>query len=218
MFLNYPNNPTGATASLDYFKEVAAFAAKNKIMVVHDAAYTEIYFEEKPHSFLEVPGAKDIAIEMHSLSKTYNMTGWRVAFAVGNAQIIQGLAKVKSNVDSGIFQALQWAGIRALQMTDEERAPLLKTYQERRDVLVEGLRQAGWKVKSPKASFYVWTTVPEGYDSKSLALKLLNDIGIVATPGVGFGKSGEGYIRFSLTVPVTRLREAVQRLKDAVLV
>ncbi len=218
MFLNYPNNPTGAIASLDFFKKVFRFANERNIIVCHDAAYTEIYYENKPPSFLQVEGAKEIGVELHSLSKTYNMTGWRIGFAVGNAQILQGLAKVKSNLDSGIFQAIQWAGIRALSLTEKERAPLLNTYRERRDVLLKGLKEAGWKVSPLDASFYVWAKVPEGYDSKSLALKLLEETGIVATPGVGFGKSGEGYIRFSLTVPVKRIYEAVARLKNVVLV
>ncbi len=218
MFLNYPNNPTGAVASLDFFKKVVRFANERNIIVCHDAAYTEIYYENKPPSFLQVEGAKEIGVELHSLSKTYNMTGWRIGFAVGNALALQGLAKVKSNLDSGIFQAIQWAGICALSLSDSDRAPLLNTYRERRDVLLKGLKDAGWKVSPLEASFYVWAKVPEGYDSKSLALKLLEETGIVATPGVGFGKSGEGYIRFSLTVPVKRIYEAVTRLKSVVLV
>ncbi|MBI1883506.1 MAG: LL-diaminopimelate aminotransferase [Chlamydiae bacterium] len=218
MFINYPNNPTGATASLDFFKEAVQFAKKNNILVCHDAAYTEVYYEEKPHSFLEAEGAKEIGIEFHSLSKTYNMTGWRIGFAVGHAPVIQGLAKVKSNVDSGIFQAIQWAGIRALSFSDRDREELLKTYRERRDVLMAGLKEAGWKVKAPKASFYIWASLPEGTSSKAMALRLLSETGIVATPGVGFGVSGEGYIRFSITVPVARIREAVLRLKKVALV
>lgn len=217
MFLNYPNNPTGATAPLDFFEKVVLFARERNIIVCHDGAYTEIYYDDKPPSFLQVKGAKEVGIELHSLSKTYNMTGWRVGFAVGHAQVIQGLAKVKSNIDSGIFQAIQWAGIQALSLTQSDRQILLDTYRERRDVLLAGLKEMGWKVNPLKASFYVWAKVPEGYDSKTLALKLLEGTGIVATPGVGFGKSGEGYIRFSLTVPVLRIREAVTRLKSVVL-
>jgi LL-diaminopimelate aminotransferase len=200
---------------LDFFERVVKFAKENQIMICHDAAYTEIYYDKKPPSFLEASGAKDVGIEFHSLSKTYNMTGWRVGFAVGNAQMIQGLAKVKANLDSGIFQAIQLAGIKALSLGEKEREGLLKTYQERRDILVQGLKEAGWKVKTPTASFYIWASLPENYDSKGLALKLLEEIGIVATPGIGFGPSGEGYIRFSLTMPVDRIQEAVLRLKKS---
>jgi LL-diaminopimelate aminotransferase len=216
MFLNYPNNPTGATATLDFFKRVLQFAKKHQIIVCHDSAYTEIYYGDKPPSFLQIPGAKEMGIEFHSLSKTFNMTGWRVGFAVGNAELIQALAKVKSNLDSGIFQAIQWAGIKALSLSDKDREGLLKTYQERRDVLVQGLQEAGWSVKAPQASFYIWASFPGNRDSRSLALKLLEEMGIVATPGVGFGPSGEGYVRFSLTMPVDRIREAAERLKRLV--
>lgn len=212
MFLNYPNNPTGATASRDFFEKAIRFADHHQIILCHDAAYTEIYYDERPHSLLEFEGGKEIGVEFHSLSKTYNMTGWRIGFAVGNAKFIQGLAKIKSNLDSGIFYAIQWAGVRALQMTDGDRRGLLDTYRERRDVLVEGLKRAGWKIQNPKASFYVWTRIPERSDSKAFALRLLDETGIIATPGIGFGKSGEGYIRFSLTLPVTRIREAITRL------
>ncbi|MBI1871200.1 MAG: LL-diaminopimelate aminotransferase [Chlamydiae bacterium] len=216
MFINYPNNPTGATANLSFYDEAFQFAKKNHIFVCHDAAYTEIYYGEKPHSFLEVPGAKDIGIEFHSLSKTFNMTGWRIGFAVGNAEILKGLAKVKSNLDSGIFYAIQWAGVEALRLPDQELQHLLEIYRERRDVLVKGLRSAGWKVKNPDASFYIWASVPSGLTSKGMALQLLEELGLVVTPGVGFGSSGEGYIRFSITLPVERIREAVLRLEKRV--
>jgi LL-diaminopimelate aminotransferase len=175
------------------------------------------YGRQKPLSFLQVPGAKDVGIEFHSLSKTYNMTGWRIGFAVGNAEVIAGLGKIKSNLDSGIFQAIQEAGIEALKTKESVLAKNRKTYRERRDILIKGLKSAGLEVEQPEASFYLWVKVPFGFDSADSArfsTLLLNNAGILTTPGNGFGAHGEGYVRFALTLPAKRIREAVTRINE----
>jgi LL-diaminopimelate aminotransferase len=216
LFLNYPNNPTAATAGLDFFKEVVAFAKRNKIIVCHDAAYSEIYYDgQRLNSFLEVPGAKSVGIEFHSLSKTFNMTGWRIGFAVGNPGILSGLGKVKSNLDSGAFQAVQEAGIEALRSDESVVESIRRRYQERRDLLLDGLKRLGFKVEPPRATFYVWLRTPSGQSSAKFAATLLQQTGILATPGNGFGKSGEGYIRMTLTVPKERIEEVIRRMEKA---
>jgi LL-diaminopimelate aminotransferase len=215
MFLNYPNNPTAALAPKEFYRDAIALAAKYNIILCHDAAYSEVYYDgEKPLSFLEIEGAKEVGIEFHSLSKTYNMTGWRIGFAVGNKEVLAGLGKVKSNLDSGIFQAVQEASIAALNTEDSILAGIRNIYQERRDVLCSGLNEIGLKVGKPKATFYVWTKVPSGYTSSSFASHLLEKAGVLGTPGVGFGAPGEGYIRFALTQNAERIREAVWRIKE----
>lgn len=214
MFLNYPNNPTSALCGLDFFKQVVSFAEKNNIIICHDAAYTEMYFGDKePPSFFQAKGAKEVGIEFHSLSKTYNMTGWRIGFAVGSKNLIAGLAKVKANVDSGIFGAIQCAGIEALTNSSGEYEKFRETYRKRRNVFVEGMNRIGWNVPFPEATFYVWIPVPPGYSSTELVMTLLEKAGIVMTPGNGFGPSGEGYIRAALTVSEDRLEEAVDRIR-----
>lgn len=218
MFLNYPNNPTAAVATREYFESVVVFAERHNIIVCHDAAYSEMGFDGyKPLSFLEVDGAKSVGIEFHSLSKTYNMTGWRIGFAVGRADIIQGLGQVKSNIDSGAFQAVQIAGIEALDADQSCVDQNMQIYQRRRDILVNGLRDLGFSVEKPAATFYVWIEVPTGYTSAQLSSRLLTEAGIVTTPGNGFGSAGEGYIRMALTVGEERLREAVARIGKVVL-
>ena len=213
MFINYPNNPTAAVAPQGFFEEVIPLAEKYNFIVCHDAAYSEIYFDgEKPRSFMEVEGAKSVGIEFHSLSKTYNMTGWRIGFAVGNRDVLAGLGKIKSNLDSGIFQAVQEAGSVALQTDDTLLSGIRNTYQERRDVLYKGLKGIGIELKKPKASFYLWAKVPRGFDSSGFATYMLEKAGVLATPGNGFGAPGEGYIRFALTVSAERIREAVERI------
>ena len=216
MFVNYPNNPTSATAGKGFFENVVSFARKRNIIVCHDAAYSEIYLgDERPRSFLETPGAKETGIEFHSLSKTYNMTGWRIGFAVGNAQVIAGLGKIKTNLDSGVFQAVQEAGIAALESDDAPLSLIRRTYRERRDALYSGLKGLGIEVIKPEATFYLWAVCPPGKnrsDSRAFAKLLIEKAGVAATPGVGFGASGEGYIRFALTVPVARIEEAVRRI------
>lgn len=213
LFLNYPNNPTAAVAPEAFFVHAVDFARKHHLMLCHDAAYSEVAFDGyRPTSVLAVEGAKEVAIEYHSLSKTYNMTGWRIGFAVGNAEILAGLGRVKTNLDSGVFQAIQVAGIEALKGPQDCVADHCKVYQERRDVLVDGLKALGWDVARPQASFYVWIPVLTGYNSTDLVKRILTETGIVTTPGVGFGAHGEGFIRAALTVPVERIREAVQRI------
>jgi len=214
MFINYPNNPTSAVADKGFYKDVVNFAVKNNIIVCHDAAYSEIYYDvKKPLSFLQIPGAKDIGIEFHSLSKTYNMTGWRIGFAVGNAKVLAGLGKIKTNLDSGIFQAIQEAGIEALKIGESILREIRNTYQERRDALYAGLKKIGLEAEKPEATFYLWVKVPKGFDSASFVGHLLNKAGVLATPGNGFGAHGEGYIRFALTVPAKRIKEAVERIR-----
>jgi LL-diaminopimelate aminotransferase len=212
MFLNYPNNPTSATASLKFFEEVVDYANEYNIIVVHDDAYSEMTFDGyKAPSFLNVSGAKDIGIEMHSLSKTYNMTGWRLGFAVGNRDILAGLGKVKSNVDSGAFESVQEAGIAALTGPQDCVREMNKIYTKRRDALLTGLRGLGLDVKPPKATFYVWAHV--NGKASDFSTMLLEKAGIVATPGNGFGEYGEGYVRFALTQSVERINEAVERMR-----
>ena len=213
MWIGYPNNPTGALATSRFFADVVAFAERHGIIVAHDNAYAEIYFDEPPPSFLATPGARELGIEFHSLSKTYNMTGWRVGFAAGNRELIAGLGKVKTNVDSGIFQAVQEAGIAALTGDQAPVAAMRALYRERRDMILPALQSLGLEVQPMRGTFYVWVTCPRGFTSTSLVAKLLQDIGVVATPGSGFGAAGEGYIRFSLTVATPRLAEAVERLR-----
>jgi len=214
MWINSPNNPTSVVADKEFFKRVVAFAQEHQVIVCHDAAYSEIYFDgRRPASFLEVDGAKDVGIEFHSLSKTFNMTGWRIGFAVGHKQILAGLGKVKSNLDSGVFQAVQEAGITALNADEQLTQGLRQTYQERRDVLIPGLQKLGLEVEMTRAAFYVWVTVPKGYTSASFTGHLLEKAGIVTTPGNGFGEPGEGYIRMTLTTSKERLAEAVERIK-----
>lgn len=214
LFLNYPNNPTSAVADRKFYRRVLRFAEENDLIVAHDVAYTEIYFDaEKPMSILELPGAKKRCIEFHSLSKTYNMTGWRIGFAVGNPDLVAGIGKVKTNVDSGVFQAVQGAGIEALTSGDEVTGAIRHTYQERRDILVPGLRALGLDPVEPRATFYVWIPVPKGYTSASFCSHLLEEAGIVTTPGNGFGNCGEGYIRVALTKEKGRIREALSRMR-----
>jgi len=214
MFINYPNNPTGATAERGFYEEVVAFAREYDILVCHDAAYTEMGFGGYcPMSFLEVPGAKEVGIEFHSLSKTYNMTGWRLGFAVGNAGVLDGLGQVKSNIDSGAFNAVQAAGIAALEGDQGCVAEMQRIYKERLDVLIAGLRKVGLAPEVPKATFYVWCPTPKGYSSKDFTSLLLREAGIVTTPGSGFGDPGEGYVRLALTVSRERIAEAVARME-----
>jgi len=213
MFINYPNNPTASVAPLDFFQRAVDLAREYGIILCHDAAYSEICFDGYlSPSLLQVQGAKEVAVEFHSLSKTYNMTGWRIGFAVGNTEVLAGLGRVKTNLDSGVFQAVQYAGIAALTGPQDPVEEARLTYQRRRDVLVRGLRALGWEVDVPRASFYVWIPVPKGYTSARFAAILLQQAGIVVTPGNGFGQFGEGFFRVALTVPEARIEEAVYRI------
>lgn len=214
LWINYPNNPTAATADGEFFTRVVEFALRNNVIVCHDAAYTEVAFDGyRPMSFLEAAGAREVGIEFHSLSKTFNMTGWRIGMAVGNPELVSGLAQVKSNVDSGAFQAVQEAAIEALSRGDEIVEPTRKIFQERRDILVSGLRSVGLECETPRATFYVWVRVPRGLTSAEFAAKLLDEAGVIATPGNGFGEPGEGYIRFTLCVDKERLKEVAERIQ-----
>ena len=214
MWLNYPNNPTSAVAGKDFFEAAVEFAHKYNILICNDVTYSEIAFDGyKPISLLEIEGAKDVGIEFHSLSKSYNMTGWRIAFAVGNKEAVQGLGSIKSNVDSGLFTAIQAAGIEALKNHKEHIINLIKIYTGRRDIMVNSLRNAGFEIDPPKATFYLWVPVPQSFTSVELATKLLTEAGVVVTPGNGFGEPGEGYIRIALTRDEKRLLEAAKRIK-----
>ena len=215
LFLNYPNNPTAACAGKDFFTNAIQHARDYGFVICHDAAYTEIAYDGfEPTSFLQVEGAKEVGIEFHSLSKTFNMTGWRIGFACGNSKVLELLSRVKSNLDSGIFQAIQWAGIKALTAGHDEAKKNSKIYECRRNLLVEGLNSLGWRVPKPKATFYVWAPVPPGYTSQELATRLLKEASVVVTPGNGFGPNGEGYFRMSLTLPEKRIEEALRRIKS----
>ncbi|MGB3921547.1 LL-diaminopimelate aminotransferase [Methanothrix sp.] len=212
MFLNYPNNPIGATASRKFFEELVGFARNNGIIIMHDNPYSEIYFDgNRSSSLLEVDGAKDVAVEFHSLSKTYNMTGWRIGSVVGDADVIAGIGKIKSNIDSGTFGAVQDAGIAALNSPREVVDEIRQVYQQRIDILYRALRDIGLELERPRATLYLWAWV--GGSSIDYAAELLERTGIVATPGVGFGEHGEGYIRFSITRETKRVEEAARRLE-----
>ena len=212
MFLNYPNNPTGGTADLPFFESVVDLAREHDLVIAQDAAYNEMYLRPPAPSLLQVPGAKDVAIEFHSLSKTFNMTGWRVGFAIGGAPLIAALGQVKANTDSGIFTAIQFAAKTALDEFATLTPPIRALYQERRDAFVSGMRRIGWDVPTPEATFYVWMPCPPGYTSTELCGRLLDEADVVTTPGLGFGRTADGYIRAALTVETPRLIEAVERI------
>ncbi|MBE9226023.1 pyridoxal phosphate-dependent aminotransferase [Phormidium sp. LEGE 05292] len=216
LWVNYPNNPTGATASLEFFVELVEFCQKYDILLCHDHAYSEIAYEGyQPPSVLQIPGAKEIAIEFHSLSKSYNMAGWRIGFVVGNALGIKGLSQVKTNIDSGIFKAIQRAAIAAYSTDTKELQQLLSVYQKRRDIVIEGLKSLGWTIPTPKATLYVWVPVPKGYTCAEFVTLLLEKCAIVVPPGNGYGDAGEGFFRIALTISQERLSEAMQRMKQA---
>ena len=214
LWINYPNNPTAAVADIDFFEKVVAFAKRHNLAVCHDAPYTEVAFDGySPPSFLQAPGARDVGMEFHSLSKSYNMTGWRIGMVVGNAGMVDALMKVKSNIDSGIPQAIQYAAIEALLGDQSCIAEHNAIYQRRRDLVVKTLTKIGLRLKPPMASLYVWARIPEGYTSLDFCTKLLDETSVVVTPGSGYGKYGEGYIRVSLTTPDDRLEEGLARLE-----
>lgn len=214
LWVNYPNNPTAAIATLGFYRDLVAWAQEHDVIIASDNAYADVYFDEAspPPSILSVPGAKDVAIEFYSLSKTFNMTGWRVAFAVGNRDLVGGLGKVKTNVDSGVFEAVQRAGIAGLTGDMTCVSELRAIYRERREVLVGGLRAAGYDVLEPPATFYMLVANPKGYSSIEFAAKLLSEAHVVGTPATGFGAQGEGYVRLTMCAPKERLAEAVTRI------
>ncbi|WP_435008081.1 LL-diaminopimelate aminotransferase [Tundrisphaera lichenicola] len=212
MFLNYPNNPTGGTADLPFFEKVVGLARSHNLVIAQDAAYNEMYFDQPAPSILQVPGAKDHVVEFHSLSKTFNMTGWRVGFAIGGAPLIAALGQVKANSDSGIFTAIQFAAKTALDEYETLTPPIRALYKERRDAFVSGMQRIGWDVPKADATFYVWMPCPAGTTSTDLCARLLDEADVVTTPGLGFGRTADGYIRAALTVETPRLLEAVERI------
>ncbi|AFM00897.1 aspartate/tyrosine/aromatic aminotransferase [Desulfitobacterium dehalogenans ATCC 51507] len=215
MFLNYPNNPTAAVAPLSFFEEVVGFARKNNIVVCHDAAYSELAFDGyRPVSFLQVPGAKEVGIEFHSVSKTYNLAGVRLGFAVGNAEIIDALAELKSNIDYGVFEPALQAGAYALSASQENVEQNRRAYEERRDIWVEGCAQAGWSMPTPQGSMFIWAPVPTSQDSRSFAFELAREAGVIVVPGVAFGEYGEGYVRIGMVQDQEVLKEAVRRVQE----
>lgn len=216
LYFNYPSNPTAATAPRELFEEIVAFARKHEIMLVHDLCYAELAFDGyQPTSLLEIPGAKEISVEFHTMSKTYNMAGWRVGFVVGNRHIIQGLRTLKTNLDYGIFAALQSAAETALQLPDVYLQEVQERYRRRRDFLIDGLASLGWNVPKTKATMYLWVPCPPGVGSTDFALSVLQQTGVVVTPGNAFGAAGEGYVRISLIADCDRLATALQRFKQA---
>ena len=216
LYFNYPNNPTTATAPREFFEEVVKFARHYEILLVHDLCYAELAFDGyQPTSLLEIPGAKDLGVEFHTLSKTYNMAGWRVGFVVGNSSIIQGLRTLKTNLDYGIFSAIQKAAETALQLPDEYIQDVQHRYRTRRDFLIAGLAELGWKIPPSKATMYLWIETPPGQGSTEFALDVLQKTGVVITPGNAFGDAGEGYVRISLIADCDRLGEVLTRFKQA---
>ncbi len=217
IWLGYPSNPTGAIADLGFFEELVAFAKKYDILICHDHAYSEMAYDGyKPPTIFQVPGARDVAIEFHSLSKSYNMTGWRVGFVLGTPQGIAPLARIKSNVDSGVFKAIQRAAIAAFDTSEDQLQTLMSVYQKRRDALISGLQSLGWPIQPPKATLYVWAPIPKNYTSSAAFVSdLLDKCGIIVPPGNGYGASGEGYFRIALTVEDHRIAEAISRMEKA---
>jgi LL-diaminopimelate aminotransferase len=216
LYFNYPSNPTGATAPREFYKDIVAFAHKHQILLVHDLCYAELAFDGyQPTSLLEIPGGKEIGVEFHTMSKTYNMAGWRVGFVVGNSKIIQGLRTLKTNLDYGIFSALQTAAETALQLPDSYLHEVQERYRTRRDFMVAGLAELGWNIPKPLAAMYLWVPCTPGMSSTDFALNVLQQTGVVVTPGNAFGPGGEGYVRISLIADCDRLGEALRRLKQA---
>lgn len=216
MFLNYPNNPTGAHGDDEFYERTIEIARKYDILICHDAAYSEIAYDGyNPRSILEFDADKKYSVEFHSLSKTYCMTGWRIGFVVGNREAVSNLGKLKTNIDSGVFQAIQYAAIAALEGDQRSVQEIREVFQKRRDIVVDGLKSIGIHMERPKATFYIWARVPKGYTSADFCEKLIEEHGIVVTPGSGFGDEGEGYFRISITINEKRIAEAIERLKTA---
>jgi len=218
MWLNYPNNPTAATADPAFLERAVDFCRRHDIVLCHDAPYSEIAFDGyRPATLFEIPGAKDIGLEFHSLSKTYNMTGWRLGWVCGRADLVQLIGQLKTNIDSGIFQAVQWAGIEALNGGEEDTRAACEIYARRHRLVADTLNSIGWRITPPRATFYVWAPVPRGYDSIRFAGHVLDQVGVNITPGVGFGPHGEGYFRLSVTAPDARIEEAMARMRKLTL-
>lgn len=216
MFINYPNNPTAALAPLSYYEKLVDFARENQILICSDNAYSELYYDDdkKPHSIFEVPGAKDVAVEFHSFSKTFNMTGWRLGFVVGNKKVVQTLGTFKENMDSGAFMAIQQAGVAGLRISEEQLAQNRNVFKERRDLLMKGLRKLGFKVMDCDATFYLWVRTLNKMSSTEFVEFLLEKYGVLTIPGSGLGKFGEGYVRFAFTISKERIEEALLRMNN----
>ncbi len=218
LWLNYPNNPTAACASREFFEQVVALAHKHNLVIVHDMAYAEVYFDEfRPMSILEIPGAKEVAVELHSLSKTYNMAGFRAGMLVGNAQLVDAVGCLKSNIDSGMFRPVQYAAIAALELPESWLQARNAIYRPRRDLLVDGCNELGLRTRRTQAGLYVWAAVPDGFTSRDFANWLFDKTGVFVTPGSNFGAAGEGYLRISMTEPLERLETAIARMREALL-
>lgn len=217
IWINYPNNPTGGVATLEFFEELIHFAKRHDILVCHDHAYSEMAYDGyRPPSIFQVPGAREVAIEFLSCSKAYNMTGWRVGFVIGCPTGIQGLGQVKTNVDSGVFKAIQHAAIAAFKTSESDLQTLMAVYQNRRNIIVDGLHSLGWPLEAPRATLYVWAPIPRNYRSSAeFVTALLDKCGIIVPPGNGYGANGEGFFRIALTVPDARMREAIERMEAA---
>jgi LL-diaminopimelate aminotransferase len=216
LILSYPTNPTGATATREFFEEAVAFAKRYDLILVHDFAYAELYFDgEKPLSIFSIPGAKDVAIEFHTMSKTFGMAGWRVGFAMGNKNYVESLRKIKTNLDYGLFAAIQKAAVKAMTMNNGYIDNMRATYQKRRDLVVNSLNELGWSIQKPKGAMYVWFPIPKGFNSYDWMIHLMEKTGVVVTPGIAFGELGEGYARISLIEKEERLKEAFVRMKKA---
>ncbi len=214
MWLNYPNNPTAATADREFLERAVEFCRRHDVVLCHDAPYSEIAFDGyRPLTLFEIPGAKDVGLEFHSLSKTYNMTGWRIGWVCGRADLVHLIGQLKTNIDSGIFQAVQWAAIEAMNGVEAETFAACEIYARRHRLVADTLNDLGWNIRPPRATFYVWAPVPEGYDSIGFASHVLDEVGVNITPGVGFGQHGEGYFRLSVTAPDARLEEAMARMR-----
>ena len=215
MWLNYPNNPTAAVADREFLERAVAFCRRYDIILCHDAPYSEIAFDGyRPITLFEIPHAKEIGLEFHSLSKTFNMTGWRIGWVCGRADLVGLIGQLKTNIDSGIFQAVQWAAIEALNGGEQETRAACDVYSRRHQLVAETLNDLGWNIKPPRATFYVWAPVPEGYDSIGFASHVFDEVGVNITPGVGFGAHGEGYFRLSVTAPDARLEAAMARMRQ----
>ncbi len=215
-WLNYPNNPTTACANPEFFEHAVAFARRHNLVILHDMAYAEVYYEDyRPMSILQIPGAFDVAVELHSLSKTYNMAGFRVGMLVGNAELVDAVGRLKSNIDSGMFRPIQYAAIEALHLPDSWIVERNAIYRKRRDILINGCNEIGMHAQMPKAGLYVWAAIPEGFTSREFANWLFESTGVFLTPGTNFGDAGEGYVRISLTARDERIATALSRMKDA---
>ena len=216
LWLNYPNNPTAACASRDFFAKAVEFARQHSLVIVHDMAYAEVYFDDsRPLSILQIPGAKEVAVELHSLSKTYNMAGFRVGMLVGNADLVDAVGRLKSNIDSGMFRPVQYAAIAALELPESWLQERNAIYRLRRDLLVDGCNELGMRTRRTQAGLYVWAAVPAGFTSRDFANWLFDKTGVFVTPGINFGQAGEGYLRISMTEPQERLETAITRMREA---